>query len=419
VIAYIVKMFPRLSETFIQNEILELERRDMRLRLFSLKRPRPETAGAQVRASVIYLPERVYREPIRALRAQWGVLRRYPAGYLRTLAHVLRGRELRSLPRGLRRFCQTCCLVNELEGAVHLHAHFASEPTRLASWARMLCGISFSVSTHAKDLFQDARVDLPGLRYKLSAARFVVANSEFSAARLAASLKGNDGRTSKIVTIYNGIDLSAFTLRQWEPAEPLILSVGRLIEKKGFRQLIGACAGMAQQGMKFECEIVGSGPLKSVLHDDITRLGLSERVRLRGERPHTELLPLYQRARVFALPCVIAANGDRDILPNVLKEAMATGVPVVTTRLEGIEELVTHGRTGVLVPPNDVEALASALRALLENATLRQQLATEARKVIEARFDARKNFAQLKELLAGAAPADAAPEPRVLAPSFS
>ena len=414
-VAYIVKMFPRLSETFILNEILELERHGVPLRIFSLKRPvQAASASRSARSPVIYLPERVYCEPVRVLRAHIGVLRRFPGGYVRTLAHVLRGRELRSMPRGLRRFSQTCCLVHELHGAQHVHAHFASEPSRLASWARVICGISFSVTTHAKDLFQDERVNSPGLSYKLSAARFVVANSRFSASRLAAALNGHDRPATKIATVHNGIDLATFTPRQVEPAEPLILSVGRLIEKKGFSHLIRACAELAKQRMQFRCEIVGSGPLKSALQDEIEQLCLKDHVRLRGERPHAELVPLYQRALMFVLPCVVAANGDRDILPNVLKEAMAIGVPVVTTQLDGIEELVTHGRTGLLVPPNDPDALASALRTLLENAALRRQLADEARQVIEARFDARKNFAQLRDLLVGALggdPAPARPEP--------
>src|SRR5262249_21417254 len=176
-LAYLVKTFPRLSETFILNEILELERQGLELHIFSLKRPADparEPESRSVQARVAYLPERVWREPIRVLRAHIGVVRRYGRAYLRALLHVLRGRELRSLARGLRRFCQTCCLVHELGEARHLHAHFATDPTRLASWAQMICGIPYSVTTHAKDLFQGDRVNSPGLHYKLSLARFVV-----------------------------------------------------------------------------------------------------------------------------------------------------------------------------------------------------------------------------------------------------
>src|SRR5207249_708362 len=232
-IGYIVKMFPRLSETFIRNEILELERQGLALRIFSLKRPteaEARLADGAVRAPITYLPDRVWREPLRVVRAHLGVLGGHPRGYLRALLHVLRGRELRSMGRGLRRFCQTCCLVHEMAGVQHLHAHFASDPTRLASWARMICGVSYSVTTHAKDLFQDGRIGSPGLRYKLSLARFVVTNSDFCNQGLRALFNGE--AATKIFTIYNSVDLASFPQRQSEPEEPTILSVGRLVEKK-------------------------------------------------------------------------------------------------------------------------------------------------------------------------------------------
>src|SRR5207249_858586 len=252
-IGYIVKMFPRLSETFIRNEILELERQGLALRIFSLKRPteaEARLADGAVRAPITYLPDRVWREPLRVVRAHLGVLGGHPRGYLRALLHVLRGRELRSMGRGLRRFCQTCCLVHEMGEVQHLHAHFASDPTRLASWARMICQVPYSVTTHAKDLYQDHRIGSPGLRYKMSRARFVVTNSEYSRGELQSSF--DHELPTKIVTIYNSVDLSAFPPRQQEPAEPVLLSVGRLVEKKGFRDLIRACRTLKDWGVPFQ-----------------------------------------------------------------------------------------------------------------------------------------------------------------------
>jgi len=408
-IGYVLKMFPRLSETFIRNEIQELERQGLELRIFSLKHPvrtEAQPAAGEVRAPVIYLPERLFREPFRVFRSQLAVFWRYPRGYLRTLLHVLWGREFRSLGRGLRRFCQTCCLVHEMGPVRHLHAHFANDPTRLASWARMICGVSFSVTTHAKDLYQDARISSPGLRFKLAQARFVVTNSEFSAAGLRTSF---DGETPpKILTIYNSVDFAAFPPRPAEPKEPLILSVGRLVEKKGFPDLLQACHRLRKCGVPFTCEIIGSGPLRDELQDSIARLGLQENVRLRGQMPQAELGKHYRRAMVFALPCVVAKNGDRDILPNVLKEAMAVGVPVVTTSLGGIEELLTHEESDLLVTAGDTDSLANALRQLLADAELRRRLAFQARKVIEERFELSASFARLRGLLqeAGRRPND-------------
>lgn len=399
-IGYVVKMFPRLSETFIRNEILELERQGLALRIFSLKRPTQAEvllAGEGVQAPITYLPERVYQEPLRVLRAQLGVLRRYPHGYRRMLLHVLRRREMASLGRGLRRFCQTCCLVHERGQVEHLHAHFASDPTRLASWAQMICKSSYSITTHAKDLYQDDRIGSLGLRNKLSLARFVVANSNYSAAGLRAVFNGEV--PTKIFTIYNSVDLAAFPRRLSEPSEPLILSVGRLVEKKGFANLIKACRLLKDWGVNFNCEIVGSGPLGASLSDCVANLGLEKIVKLRGQKSHQELGHHYVRAMVFALPCVVADNGDRDILPNVLKEAMAVGVPVVTTGLEGIEELVTHQETGLLTNTGDIDGLAKCLQRLLADAELRRRLADRARQLIEERFNLRANFATLRRLL--------------------
>jgi len=399
-IGYVVKMFPRLSETFIRNEILELERQGLELRIFSLKRPTESFSietGEAVRAPIIYLPERVWREPLRVLKAQLGVLWRHPRGYLRTLLHVLRGRELRSLGRGLRRFCQTCCLVREMGEIGHLHAHFATDPTRLACWARMICAVTFSVTTHAKDLYQDNRIASPGLRYKFNQARFIVTNSQFSADGVRALL-GN-GTASKVVPIYNSVDMAAFPRRREEPMQPLILSAGRLVEKKGFADLIKACSILKKRGAGFRCEIVGSGPLKEALGELVGKLGLNDTVRLHSQMAQHELRSVYLKATVFALPCIVAANGDRDLLPNVLKEAMAVGVPVVTTRLSGIEELVADQESGLLVAPGDIEGLASAIELLLADAGCRQRLATRGRKTIEDRFNLATNFARLRDLL--------------------
>jgi glycosyltransferase involved in cell wall biosynthesis len=163
--------------------------------------------------------------------------------------------------------------------------------------------------------------------------------------------------------------------------------------------LIKACRLLKDWGVSFHCEIVGSGPLAASLDQYIVNLGLEKTVRLRGQMPQQELRVHYLKAMLFALPCVVAANGDRDILPNVLKEAMAVGVPVVTTQLGGIEELVTHEETGLLAPAGNIETLAKSLQRLLTNAELRQRLANRARRVIEERFNLGVNFAPLRQLL--------------------
>ncbi len=394
-VGYVVKMFPRLSETFILNEILELERQGLSLRIFSLKRPNESVVHPQaklVRAPITYLPESIHREPLRILRAQFAVGRFCRRSYRDTLIDLLRNCWGRSLGKSLLRFSQASCLIAELKGISHLHAHYATDPAKVAFLAHLMTGIPYSVTTHAKDLFQDERLSSPSIRERLGRARFIVANSHYSAGQLRAHLKAD----AEIHPIYNGIDLNLFQRPQNEPTEPVILSVGRTVEKKGFAVLVQACHLLKNRRVRFQCKIVGR--LARSLRKQIDRLGLERDVQMLGPLPQQEVLTQYQQAMIFALPCVVAADGDRDILPNVLKEAMAVGVPVVTSHLAPIEELIQDEVNGLLVPPGDVAALANALELLLTDAKLRQRLASQSRVVIAERFDMRTSFTQLKNL---------------------
>jgi glycosyltransferase involved in cell wall biosynthesis len=400
-IGYAVKMFPRLSETFILNEVLELEQQGVRLHIFSLKRPADSVAHAQtqaVRSPITYLPERIYHAPWRIAQAQFHVWRHHRAAWQHTLRNALRrvragGDSAAWLP-----FCQACCIIREMDGLGHLHAHYANAPAKVALLVHRLTGLSYSITTHAKDIFQNDPFASPKLHERLSRARFVIANSRFSANHIAAHL----GCRDRIQTVYNGLDLRAFPQRNGAPLEPVILSVGRLVEKKGFSTLIAACSILKQRGVTFTCELVGTGPLSQPLKDQIRTTGLTDRLKMFGPLPQQVLREHYARAMVFALPCLAASDGDRDVLPNVLKEAMAVGVPVVTSRLEGIEELIEDGVSGLLVAPRDEHGLADQLESLLRDSQLRRRLAAQARTVVEERFDRRRNFAQLKTLLLGA-----------------
>ena len=403
VIGYVAKMFPRLSETFILHEILELERQGLSLRIFSMKRstdPVVQQECRLVQSPITYLPERFSDEPWRALKAQWGVLRRHPRSYSRALLNAWRGQRRAPAGKTMARFCQACCLIHEGNKIEHLHAHFASNPTRLAYVVHRISELPYSISTHAKDVFLDGRLTDPGFGQKVGQARFVIANSRYSAACLRAALDGE--ARAQICTVYNGVDLGSFPQRQAEPVEPLILSVGRLVEKKGFPALIQACGRLKERSVPFRCLIVGAGNDESALRRLIRDRELTGHVELIGPLSQTELRRYYQQAMVFALPCVVAKDGDRDLLPNVLKEAMAVGVPVVTTSIPAMEELIEHEVSGLLVPPADAEALSGALERLLADASLRHRLTNQARKVIEERFDKRVTVAQIKQLLIGA-----------------
>ncbi len=397
-VAYVVKMFPRLSETFILNEVLELERQGLGLRIFSLKRPADPVQHAQaqrVRSPVIYLPEAIHHSPIRIALAQLQVWRKYPRTWRHTLRNTLRRARSEGGSSNLTAFCQACCIIREMGSVGHLHAHYANVPAKIALLVHRLSGIPYSITTHAKDIFQDDPFASPKLHERLCRARFVVANSQFSAEHIRSGLNGQ----GEVHVVHNGLALEEFPFRSSPGMEPMILSVGRLVEKKGFGDLIAACHILLKRGVRFNCQIVGTGRLSSELKEQIRARGVSECVKLVGPLTQQMLRGYYERAMVFALACAPAADGDRDILPNVIKEAMAIGVPVLTTRLEGIDELMEDGVSGLLVEPRDPAALAAKLEWLLRDGPLRARLAVEGRKIIEASFDRRRNFAKLKVLL--------------------
>jgi glycosyltransferase involved in cell wall biosynthesis len=389
-VAYVLKMYPRFSETFVLNELLELERQGVELHVFSLKRPNDGISHADVarlHAPVTYLPESLPGLVARQLPA----LRRHTRRYLGVLARALRSRRLSSVKHVL----QAGAIAPQLEagGFTHVHAHFASGTTSVALHASRLTGVTYSFTAHAKDIFLDT-VRPVDLARKLRGARFAVTVSDFNVRRLAPLANG-----TPLVRVYNGLDLDRFA-RDGVPRDrpPLVLAVGRLIEKKGFADLVRACALLAANGTEFRCAIVGKGPLEPSLRELIRSLGVERRVELAGPVPRERLLELYPRAAVFAAPCVVAGDGNRDGLPTVLVEAMACGVPVVATPMTGIPELVEDEVTGLLVPEHDAEALAAALARILQDAQLAKRLATAARARIESGFDLTRNVASLRAL---------------------
>jgi len=274
-------------------------------------------------------------------------------------------------------------------------------PSKVALLVHKITQTTYSITTHAKDLYQFERLGSPLVLERLRLARFIVANCQYSANRLRGSVEGS----GRIHTIYNGIDLQTFPRRAKDATEPIILSIGRLVEKKGFGDLIEACRILRERGIRFQCEIGGKGPLLEVLRGLIKQRRLEDHIKLLGALPQQELLSRFYRAMVFVLPCVVAADGDRDLLPNVIKEAMAIGLPVVTTNIAGMDELIEDGVSSILVPANDPAALARSLESILASPALRERLASHSRRMIEERFDMRISFAKLYDLLVESAQA--------------
>ncbi len=393
-IAYIVKRYPRLSETFILNEIRAMERLGYQLHIFTLLAPEPpphHPGVSEVQAAVAYPPQTLIPGMAQQAAAQWRALRANPDGYRRAAAQAiglaLRTRKPFSIGRQFLRAGWFAGIARDA-GIAHLHGHFANAPTAVAHFVSRMTGIPFSFTAHAKDLYLTAPALL---RERADAAEFVATCTCYNADFLRQLMP--DVARDKISLVYHGIDLSLFRYRPpgyafvETAAPPLIMSVGRLVPKKGLGDLITACAMLRDRGRTFRCEIVGSGPLREALLAEIASLGLEDCISLRGSMTHADLIHRYAEADLFALPSLITEDGDRDGIPNVIVEAMAVGLPVVSTDISGIPEMVIHNETGLLVPPRDPVSLADAMGLLLAQPALGQRLAARARAKLDGDFD--------------------------------
>jgi colanic acid/amylovoran biosynthesis glycosyltransferase len=394
-VAYILKMYPRFSETFVLNELIELERQGLALRIFSLREPNDGIVHGEVdlvRGAVTYIR---WRQVIPVARAHARVLRRSPGRYVKALLLALGRHRLLSI----KYFLKAGVVADHVqrEGIWHIHAHFASSGASVALDVHRLTGVPYSFTAHAKDIYRHG-VDLDYLRTKLEQARFAVTVSDYNRRHLA-RLGGHD-----IVRIYNGLDLRRFVRNGVAADEPpLVLAVGRLVEKKGFDVLVRACALLRDDGVRFRCLIVGKGELAHELRTLIAALDLEQQVELAGPLPREELLEIFRRASVVAAPCVVGSDGNRDGLPTVLTEAMALEIPVVATPVTGIPELVEDGRTGLIVPERDSAALAAAICRLVEDAETARRLAAAGRERVERDFDLHVNVGKLRTLFEASA----------------
>ncbi|MEQ8663352.1 MAG: glycosyltransferase [Gammaproteobacteria bacterium] len=375
-------------------ELLGLERHGFALQIFSLQRPTERLRHGhvdQLQARVVYLAAGS-RVDASALLALGALLLTAPRRLLGSLGFLLRraeGGRLRDLLMAAR-------VAREARSDA-FYAHFASEPAAVAELAAQLRGGRFAISAHAKDIYL---ADPVVLARKLARASFVCTCTEYNRRYLAARTPAPE----RIVCVRHGLDANPL-LAQPPPAAtpgapPLILAVGRFRPKKGFAVLIDALAALAARGAAFRCLIIGYGPQEQELRDRINAHGLGDRVELRGPMVRTALLELYRRAELFTLPCRVDQDGDRDGIPNVLMEAMAAGLAVVSTPISGIPELVDDGNNGVLVASGDAAALADAIAALLADTSRRRRLGAAARETIRARFTFEQNLAPLVGLLA-------------------
>ncbi|MGV8075249.1 MAG: glycosyltransferase [Syntrophobacteraceae bacterium] len=399
----ILKGYPRISESFISTEILLLESLGIPIDIYSLRQPRENFSHKHVeriKAPVSYMPEYVLPNWRRLFKSNLLLWRQQRGHYQRCLAGAISRAFKRKKGATLRHFLQAghlaaTCLANS--SVAHLHAHFCHTPTSVALFASELTGIPFSFTAHAKDIYT---TEPEQLVRKMQEARFVVTCTRYNASYLN-NLARDAACPPPVHTIYHGIDLDFFS---FEPSISLpqppykVLSIGRLVPKKGYDDLLKALKLLDQEGLDFEFVHIGSGEMERQIVEMATELGLGRRVRMLGALSHEEVLSHYRDAHCFALACKVAPDGDRDGIPNVLVEAMAVGLPVIATNVSAIPELVENGLTGALVEPANPAAMAEAVHRVLVHAEDYRECVARARKRVEEDFDNRRCVLHLYRL---------------------
>jgi glycosyltransferase involved in cell wall biosynthesis len=392
-VTYIIGTYPVPTTTFIDREIQALRRSGLRVHVISLRRP-PGPASERQRALSAGVH---YVLPVGAadlLRSHLAFLLRRPVAYVRTLSYLISRHHPspRARVRTAGHFAlgvHIARLVRDRYPSDHLHAHFVDRAALMALVAGGLLEMPYSATAHANDIYVEP-VLLPE---KIDRAKFIVTCTGYNRSHLRSIGNGRSG--DKVRCIHHGLDLAEFRPLRRPPHRPRILAVGQLKEKKGFRDLLEACRLLLDRGVDVECEIVGEGPQRAELEALLDRRSLRERVRLLGSLPHDAVIARYAEAGVFVLPCVIGSDGDRDGIPNVILEAMAMELPVVSTRHSGIPEAVEDGVTGLLVPPGDEGALADALERLLSDPDLRERMGARGRERVAECFDVEANVGRL------------------------
>ena len=398
-IAFVLKGYPRLSETFIAQEILALERLGLELSIVSLRHPTdPQThpVHGEIRAAIGYLPEYLKDAPRRVLNG----LKAARALPKFRQARAVWWRDLIRDPTAnrVRRFGQACVLAAELPSDIeHIHAHFLHTPASVARYAAKMRGLPWSVSAHAVDIWTSPDWEK---REKLEDAAFCTTCTAIGRDHLAALVPHKDN----VVLVYHGLDLTRFPpsgrdfARDRDGSRPEravnILSVGRAVEKKGFDVLLAALGGL-KAGLHWRLIHIGGGAGLETLRAQARNLGIADRVQFRGPQAFNEVRAAYGAADLFVLPCRIAGNGDRDGLPNVLMEAQSQGVACLSTRISAVPELITDGDTGILVAPDDADALAAALKRLITTPELRRRLGQAGAARVGACFDFEDSIGRL------------------------
>ena len=404
-VAVLLKGYPRLSETFIAQELRGLEERGFRLKFFSLRHPtekKRHPIHSEIEAPVRYLPEYLHHEPMRVYRA-WRKLR---GGPLYKTAYAVWRRDLkRDRTRNrIRRFGQALVLAAELPADIgHIYAHFLHTPASVARYAAILTMRPWSVSAHAKDIWTSPDWEL---REKLADCEWAATCTGTGAAHLADLVFAGGAPRDRVNLVYHGLDLRRFPSAPphsmadgSKPDAPVkLVTVCRAVPKKGLEDLLKALS-MLPNDLHWRLDHIGGGPLLDALKRQAESLGLSDKITWRGAMAQADVIAAYGAADLFVLPAKIAADGDRDGLPNVLMEAASQALPLIASDVSAIPEFIRHDETGLLTPPGDAAAVAKALESLIRRPDQRLRLGRAAEGHVRSEFNFNEGVDQIAALL--------------------
>ncbi|MFK0161384.1 glycosyltransferase family 4 protein [Rhizobium sp. NPDC090279] len=400
-ILVVLKGYPRLSETFIAQELLGLEKAGFDLTLISMRKPtdkKRHPVHDEIRARVVYLPEYLHNEPLRVLRALVAGIGK--PGFKPLVKQFWADLKRDITPNRVRRFGQALVLAHEWpDGGEWLHAHFIHTPASVTFYASIMTGVPWTCSAHAKDIWTSPDWELSE---KLARARWTVTCTRTGFEHMRDLVGADD----KVHLSYHGLDLDRFASFAGEHsdrdgadlADPaFILSVGRAVEKKGYDVLLKALA-LLPGDLNWRFTHIGGGDGLTKLKALADTLGIADRLAWKGALAQEDVLAHYRQADIFALACRVAADGDRDGLPNVLVEASSQRLVCVSTNVSGVPELLEDGANGLVVPSEDPQALAAALESAIRNPPLRHRLGAAAERRVREHFDYHASIRQLTGL---------------------
>jgi len=407
-LAYILKGYPRISETFISNEILLLEKLNFKMHLFPMRQPRESFSHAsvkEIKAEVSYLPTELFENLPKLIIPNVLLAVKYPVRYLKTVRLAVQGRpknKRATLKHLLQAGYMSYYHLTGNSQIGHLHGHFAHSPTSVTRFAASFSELPYSFTAHAKDIYTSKREKL---RQRIEEAEFVVTCTKHNQEYLE-ELRENG--TTPIHCIYHGIDLSLFQNNiEQENRENShrIFTVARLTTKKGLPTIYQALSLLKEKGISFTHTLIGDGDDRDAIKELIKTLDLENECQWLGTQTHEEVLNQFKRSDLFVLGCEIAPNGDRDGIPNVLVESLAMGVPALSTHISAIPEILINEKTGLTVEPKDPEAMAQAMERLLTDEKLRAHLIESGKELVATKFDNKQLIGELAAIFHTQAPA--------------